>query len=487
LDKVIIFNRTGTFITDGTNIYNLTIPIAATTWTPAYTESVLGITAPYASYIGTFKYAVEVLDKQTGQKVITYLTTVTVPLSASNKFINVNVGHTDAMNMDRTRFKFILYRKEALSTPVVTDADYYFVTEKELDLDNFTSIRDGVSTGYIHAHDSLLEDQLPLPGVNYIAATWYQDRVVWAHEDGYLSVSALTNPLVLPLDLSQKYLVNEKTKITGLTEYIGTLIVFTRNGIYHIVGTFADRTEDGNDSQYQALQAKKFILTKGTLVVDNFIFVLADDGLYKYDAREIRYLGRNIAKEWETLDLTGVSLTVDEFRKLIFICVPTANRVYVYHYSQEAVEEDGFVAGPWTKWDLTVGTSDRCLQIGGQRVFTSCFAIDDKVIIPKITDTGSTFEDIFEWFWTSQKFDGGDIWSYKKWEELRLQLNQTADVDILIPTGLSTIAYEPPATNAKQTKRLRLKTRNKECQFKISGGDKVVFSGFALEANIIGR
>jgi hypothetical protein len=402
---------------------------------------------------------------------------------AMNVEWDITITNTPYTQANYEDIEFKLYRRdiERASGEIVTQEEFYYLVDTIAGFSTSTTVyTDNTPRDSKDFTDYLDPNQISIDPDVCMCAAWYQQRVVWGRSDGGIMISALNDPFTTNVLLSNIPVTQRTLSIFHMVEMLGTLFIFTSEGIFHLTGTIGDTEETGNFTLYCAVpmgapHEAGFIESKNLIVRNNYIYVAGEAGLYRYDGRNLQLLSRNIQYYWNGIDYP--SMVLDELRK--YIIISSANRTYslVYHYENEFTYPE-LQPGEWTKFGLQI--ADSCKSESKAEPAYKFPMIGIGAQVYDLTEADATDDETsFSWYWYSQEFDGGDRLTMKKWEELRLQLDCNATVN---PIQESFVA-----SNILQ--RFRLQERALTYQFKLTSAfidTAATLNAFSLRASLIG-
>jgi hypothetical protein len=401
-------------------------------------------------------------------------------------YLTFYIGPTSQANL---LDKLSIYRRDVAAG----ESEYFLVTE-DGDIGNPIEFRDTINTDQKDPDVTYDVGIVNIDVSDVTFVVWHQNRAIWAKSDGSISVSKRNNPFTIPGALNQ---VNVTTStfasINGMTTYYGTLIVFTEEGIYHIVGSFADEAEDNDYQVYHAVKDLHCVYSKRILTIENKIYFLSVDGLNIYDARKVTNVSEKISSLFaRTKDMV---LEWDQLRKLILVRTPF--QVLVYYYPDQILEQE--IYGDWTQWlistpDLISGFVPQSFSNTTEAQYRIPITITSKEFW-QFTDssTGAPVKDnSIICIWRSQEFDGGTIGRYKKWEELRFQIDSTHPLDLQfnIDGNTRNVALVDFTKGKAGIHRERIKSRGQLFQFRIQQItliSRLELSGFVITGAPLGR
>ena len=497
-EDVILFNQTTVLLINS----DLTItPIGLVSEVDSTTLTVLTGTS-FAGYgfVGSMEYAFKLTNNNDDSFMIWKYPSLLGYSYLYKDYPDVKFKFTFADSFsDPTDFTLEIFRRDihpdADSDAAWEDVYFYKVGEIDpLEADHSADFIDTINYETKRGNATLDFSEINLKTTGIVCATWYQNRVIWGYNDGTYTISKLNQPFSTVADLMGNILpVKGIIDIRGLVTYLGTGIFFTDNGIFHLVGNINDDIEDSDFSVYQATPDGHFLFVLDLPIIHNGIYAIGLDGLYKYDARKLTFLGSKIKQHWfdNVDDFTGLCLTPDPLRNLLLVHVPVNEMCYVYHFEKEYIGLE-VKEGEWTKYSGALfdggsllaplhneGELTEVPTIFGERGTTLSFY--------QLKDTGDDIETV-SWDWSSQEFDAGDNSLVKHWKELLVSANNTGTITVTKLPGTASIGSITTTSDVLRYKkrRLILNYRDYSFQFKLAGTGAEKIKGLNINFQPLG-
>lgn len=425
--------------------------------------------------------------------------------------IDIDTGSFVSLYQDRLQDakidKVRVYRKLTYADGSV-DNYYYLLDEEDFDPLNNSSYQyndDDLSissTGQETFDTSLVESNGVVRRIpsDLTCAGWYQGRVAWCTERGTITFSSLYNPFISPGELIDNAVTSSKSyKITNFVEYLGTGIIFTNKGIYHLVGEIADRADDSTYRFYEALPGYNCLSLPSVPIIEDELFFITINGIYLYDARRPKFLGDKIRSLWEGYNrenLYQLSTAIDYENKLLLINIP-GYHVLVYHFANHFSGEVP-MAGEWTTWldedvelvfNITPAYDE---DHPGKNKFYSLPAYIDKTKNDyrkfNMLSTDASNENL-NVEWKSQYLDGNTL-SVKRWlkflghligNKFQVEVSQVLATKIA-DTELITNVTVP----GRHLHKARLRGRSNSIQLIVTAQEAVELIDFEVTGELIG-
>jgi hypothetical protein len=459
---------------------------------------------------GFSQYAVELINTNDGRRSVRFLNTFRrgsdvftrgIPHSDTNGVFITFEAQLLGPPTPITDLQYAIYRKDDSLDNGVVDSEYYLIQPATdfTDLNPITWHDPGGNYDTKYGNAVIDPDNVAaqIGGAN--AATWWQSRVIWAQQ-GVLTFSNIGEPFLTTIS-------NRDVSVLGhfidgyifhMAELLDTLVLFTNKGIFNLVGSIAQSELDTDVKPYHAKQNVEFVKTKNTVIVDDWIFVIAKNGVYKYNGRNLTLITDALCPLFEDFtedDFKDMELGFDYIERRLYWKISDTD-TYVYHLKGERFEGGMFTPGQWTHIKAEITNID----IGyisnepdrESETLVPLFVIDKTHIAYFSDQVDTTIESVIDWIWKSKEFDGGTQYRRKKWRELRLFfVKEFENVPLSITTP--NWSYDVDVTGIEDVYRYRLGCRSVLFNFRLGGtwywnqtGDPLALSGFGLDAELIG-
>lgn len=154
---------------------------------------------------------------------------------------------------------------------------------------------------------------------------------------------------------------NDGDKITGITRQSGNLVIFKTNSIHVLYGTNADRYQ-----LKEVIPNKGAIAPKSVVNINNYIYFLADDGIYTFNGSQVELMSQKINQLINRInnpeDACGSWYKHQYFLTYADQTSNYNNMVLVYNYLYESwTKYDNIHAKMWNNFD---GSQDGQVNIG---------------------------------------------------------------------------------------------------------------------------
>lgn len=494
-DKLIVFSL------GGNRIYIFSYINSVPTWTEVnitqfvnctttITETQIG---PYPPIVGA-KYIFEYENSTYGFTGYPYFTDGTViheisGLTDGSYSISITMDSFTVPPFSQGYDRVNLYRKRLFADGTEDDHYYFIKSTPIIDgqmsinfVDPVTEPETLITFDLTRVNESGQVIDLPQ---DITAAEWYNSRVVWATKDGTISFSYENNPFQVPGGVKGNIVSrNSGYAITNLLNFYGTLIIFTEKGIYHCVGLVGNTQADSTYQIYTADPDIRCYPVPNMVVLDSYIFFIAEKGLYRYDTRIPVDVSRNIRPLWIGFPpnkIAKTTLAVDKEKGLILICIPEET-VLVYHYDIDLRAEPGEkTVGEWSTWDLldTVYihqanriSSSEANEDRDRQSLIPVFAAATKLYY--LSGVGNVDSQ-----WKSGEI-GGDSLSIKRW----LQIKSRIDGTFTLKANDTTIYTN--SVDGRYVDRGRIKQRSQTLILEVTSTGQVKLVDFDITAERIG-
>lgn len=431
-DRLIVYNDGVFYCFDPATLLWTEVPVQS--WLGTLTYTLSGTSNPNRPAFKGAKYIIEFSSSVHG------FTSYLINAATSTIFheLSFAAGQYDHLSLLIGSFTFLptdngldtltIYRKLIYEDDTEDDFYYYIGTKEIPNGISGIGFEDDVwevgSTTFDLTRvnsDSLISD-LPL---GIVAADWYNGRVVWGTKKGAVTFSKVNNPFICPGEIRNNIVSNSSSyPITNMINHLGTFAIFTKKGIYHLVGTIGDLVADGTYQFYLAIENVRCYTVPRLLIIEGLIYFPAEDGLYLYDLRTVKHLGKKIRSLWYNYTtIGGLTLAADIEKKLVLVCIPNTV-VLVYHYDGQFQDQadGGTTAGAWTTWKLNdtpfIFSVNREVTEGDILSLQPAFIKDNQLFL--LSNTGNI--DILECDWTSAELGGTEI-STKRWLQIKTKID----------------------------------------------------------------
>ena len=451
---------------------------------------------------GLSKYAVMITRLSTGQKQISYSHDLSDRgfLHQKLQAVEFKISLVNYSTIPLNDLRYQIYRLDDNLETGRVDSDYYRVSgQVELGVTNVLTYRDEYPSTDKYGNEVLNTTLVGAQLSGSQSASWWQGRVIWGENLGAVTISNRDDPFVTTVDNRDRPLFDQHAdvEIVHMVELLDSLIFLTNKGIFNMIGDTADDALDSTVKIYHAKQNVQFVAAKNTVIVDDWIYAIADNGIYKYNGRNLVLVSdklRPLFHDFTAADYAEMELGFDYINRRLFWKVDDRD-TYVYHMKGETWQGGTFTAGPWTKCTANITTIDIGLPSNfgagsSHDELVPLFAHSATNICYLHEDLDLNVESVISYLWQSKDFDGGTQYRKKKWRELRVAFHTEVEHTLSVVTNASTFGIT--VDDKEDFFRLRTGERSRFFNFKLIGSwddalsQEIAFSGFGIEAELIG-